>query len=1572
MKKMGKKVLSFLLATVMVIGIVPLSGFVGLELPSLTDVFVTKAEAATEYTEGIFTYIVTENEATITRISAYSYTEKELIIPETINGYTVTKIDSQSKVFTRTEYPFVLKISNTVKEIAKSSFYGCEGITAVHFSDSVESIGPGAFWDCEDLELFYVEPSNRFYCADEHGILFNKSKTRLIQAPHKSGLKHYSIPESVLVIDRQAFYRNKTLEYINIPKSVEYVGPSAFNYCLSLSTAIVCCSQLGERAFYSCSNLKDLTISSDVVSIGDSAFSECTSLESVYIPAYTSIEEGAAFEDCSKLKEVILSDGISVIGDSSFKGTAITTVNIPESVRLIGDFAFSGCGQLNKVVFEGVPESVGYQAFYCAQISEINLPYGMKSIGQEAFSGCDELSAISIPDTVVQIGQGAFRNTLYSKTDSNWDNSVLYISNHLVDCRTAVIEGEYVIKDGTVTIADNTFRGAAITKITIPDSVKYIGESAFYASEIEKIEIGSGVIKICKNAFSHTEYSENSNNWYGGNLYIKNYLINAGQYSDGKIREGTILIADNAYEGNKLSSPIPDSVKYIGSYSFADSSAQDVIIPDSVLEIGNNAFDGMMTDSITIGKSVKVVGNNAFRTANKIFVDKNNEYFSSDSYGVLFNKDKTELIRCPKSMKSYNVPESVMIIQNNAFSECLFHLNITIPSSVKFIGEEAFCSTYITEINIPSSVEYIGTNAFKDTCDDLQVVFNSKSCNFDESSFEKSHIFYGISGSTVELYAYDNFIEFHSIDYTLSFENAEYFVNPDKTEEKTYSVKLNCIPANSNVVFNKNKLNLNSDQDDIIKIEDITYTFLNDKIEVVIDIDPIKSGECVLFADYDGIKTNCEIKVEKTDILVYTTQPSLSLDIGEKMGMGFALSKDGEIEEDWKNMAIVVSDPTVLDVSDYLYSEQGYYINFTGKTEGTTTVTVTDSESGAYVTFLVKVVSGDAMCRSYKIDEIPEYYPEIWGCRETKTNFYDVSGLYVNQYKQGSLNSNGKYPVSFNVYNSEYHFGSVDVYDANGKWIQSVCIDKYAKMPESVLETADQLFYLIKDGINKDWFSYEANHYAKKTTVEIEVPKGGYFTITNNMANSPGTILYNAADFMAYVLNSPTTLINMNNAVDDVVEDIISDDAIYDAFMSALMNIGANTAGQAWSTGTAAASNAYITDIEGLFESLGLGFDSFCSTAAGIAQDVFLAFDSPFGKVLEACFKISEFSNITCQMLDLSNSDNNVYLAIHTNESAQDRVMNGVIVDGNGDAIDREAVLQVFRVTDVKMEDIVISNDTTLTFDDYVTYNICFIKDETEVQPNGKVQVKIPIPEGMDKSDCCVLRQEKNGTWSVLNARVEGNYLVFETDHFSLYAVAGNYADSIKINSMPAKLEYNFGEYIDTTDMSIEVTYDDGRTETITDGIICTPARLAESGTQVITVSYGKTTTTFTVEVTSNIELSVAVANPTTTKISYGDSIILHAEITGELPEGATVQWFADNSCFDKAASNDGMTCRITPKSSGSTTFTVKIVSAEGEILSEDTQEMTAKAGIFDKIIGFFKSLFGLSKIYEQVFKVTE
>lgn len=108
------------------------------------------------------------------------------------------------------------------------------------------------------------------------------------------------------------------------------------------------------------------------------------------------------------------------------------------------------------------------------------------------------------------------------------------------------------------------------------------------------------------------------------------------------------------------------------------------------------------------------------------------------------------------------------------------------------------------------------------------------------------------------------------------------------------------------------------------------------------------------------------------------------------------------------------------------------------------------------------------------------------------------------------------------------------------------------------------------------------------------------------------------------------------------------------------------------------------------------------------------------------------------------------------------------------------------------------------------------------------------------------------------------------------------------------------------------------------------------------------------------------VAKPSQTTISYGDSIILHVD-ESKIPEGGYVVWSASNGNFSYSA--NGTTCTITPEKNGDTVFTATIYDADGNAVSTDEQTMTSKAGFFDKIIAFFKKLFGLTKTIPDIFK---
>ncbi len=105
------------------------------------------------------------------------------------------------------------------------------------------------------------------------------------------------------------------------------------------------------------------------------------------------------------------------------------------------------------------------------------------------------------------------------------------------------------------------------------------------------------------------------------------------------------------------------------------------------------------------------------------------------------------------------------------------------------------------------------------------------------------------------------------------------------------------------------------------------------------------------------------------------------------------------------------------------------------------------------------------------------------------------------------------------------------------------------------------------------------------------------------------------------------------------------------------------------------------------------------------------------------------------------------------------------------------------------------------------------------------------------------------------------------------------------------------------------------------------------------------------------------IKQPSVTTINYGDALVLHVD-ESKIPENGYVEWTADNGNFSLSA--DGADCTANPSKSGSTTVTAVIYDAEGNAVLKDTQTLASKAGFFQKLIAFFKGLFGLSKVYDK------
>jgi|GEM_PF-2449110 len=416
---------------------------------------------------------------------------------------------------------------------------------------------------------------------------------------------------------------------------------------------------------------------------------------------------------------------------------------------------------------------------YRSYIKIVNISNSVTSIGDYAFYNCTSLKSVTIPDSVTSIGDSAFEFTGYYNNSDNWIDNVLYIGNHLI-CVSPTKSGSCIVKNGTLTIAASAFFDCdGLTSVTISDSVTTIGNYAFaWCNHLTNVSIPANVKNIGFSPFAgcykikqidvdkHNAYF--STDEYGV-LYNKNktHLICfpcGSELTEYNIPNSVTNIGQSAFSscgptflssrGNSLQNiVIPNSVTSIGysAFRYCDSLTS-VTIGNSVTSIGNYAFENCDSlTSVTIGNSVTAIGNSAFcgcdsltsvtipdsvtridthafsacESLTSITVSASNKYYSSDSYGVLFNKGKTKLIQYPigNTRTSYLVPDSVTTIGSSAFLDCESLTSVTIGNSVTAIDWYAFCDcTSLTSVTIPDSVTTIGYRAFDD-CDSLKDVY---------------------------------------------------------------------------------------------------------------------------------------------------------------------------------------------------------------------------------------------------------------------------------------------------------------------------------------------------------------------------------------------------------------------------------------------------------------------------------------------------------------------------------------------------------------------------------------------------------------------------------------------------------------------------------------------------------------------------------------------------------------------------------------------------------------------------------------------------------------------------------
>ena len=406
-----------------------------------------KANAATY---GDLTYEVTNGEVTITGCN--QSVTGNLVIPSTINGYSVTTI-GHSAFYNCTSLTDIT-LPDSVTTIGYSAFSGCTSLTDVTIGDSVTTISECMFQDCASLTSITIPDSVTSIgqwafsnCDSLNSITIGDSVTTIGYAAFQNciSLQSITIPDSITSIGNYAFEGCTSLQY-NIYDNGKYLG-NANNLYLYLadtvSSEITQCTihpntkRIGNYAFSWCTELTNITIPGNVICINEFAFYYCVYLESAIISDGVTTIDDYAFINCASLRSITIPNSVTTIGGSAFKGcNRLTSITIPNSVTGIGYFAFSDCTSLISVTIGESVTDIGESAFYgCKSLTSITIPDSVTTIGSSAFQECASLTNITIGKSITGIDNYAFANctslkdVYYTGTQEQWQEISVGESN---------------------------------------------------------------------------------------------------------------------------------------------------------------------------------------------------------------------------------------------------------------------------------------------------------------------------------------------------------------------------------------------------------------------------------------------------------------------------------------------------------------------------------------------------------------------------------------------------------------------------------------------------------------------------------------------------------------------------------------------------------------------------------------------------------------------------------------------------------------------------------------------------------------------------------------------------------------------------------------------------------------------------------------------------------------------------------------------------------------------------------------------------------------------------------------
>lgn len=500
--------------------------------------------------------------STISYIDAYAFsgcdTLQRIVIPEGVQSI-------QTCTFSSCRNLKKVVLPSTLKTICFNAFMSCTSLTKIELPEKLEKIERNAF----------------AYCSSLRSINFPRLITKIPSSCFNScGFVTFDIPDWVTTIEYGAFRYNSNLESVTIPASVTDIEGNVFYGCNSLKE-VTCLAQtaplLGLNSLYSCNN------NACTLTIPDA--SEQSYIRAGWITDYYNVNNYGNYNGFSKAY--------------TESGKKVVPVYIGETPRFVIDdvsktafvaptaqsdhYSYINLPYYTMSSLE-IPETInGYTvtgiaafAFQNAKLESVKIPETVTEIGAGAFANDTCLLSIDIPESVVKIGGGAFRG--------GRKLSSVVLPSALTDIRDYTFSlcpiNQIDFPKGLKKIGDSAFESNLLENVTLPDGLEFIGNWAFYTCRaLKSVEIPQTLQDFGYASFQSCQALEKIN------IPLDITSISSGVFCD-QLQVKKYII--------------PSSVETIGFQGLLNwvqgevesPVGSDIYIGEGLKEIGYNGIDG--------------------------------------------------------------------------------------------------------------------------------------------------------------------------------------------------------------------------------------------------------------------------------------------------------------------------------------------------------------------------------------------------------------------------------------------------------------------------------------------------------------------------------------------------------------------------------------------------------------------------------------------------------------------------------------------------------------------------------------------------------------------------------------------------------------------------------------------------------------------------------------------------------------------------------------------------------------------------------------------------------------------